>query len=66
MMSSEIEPPVVMRPTLLLPLSVYQRLPSRPAAMSKGLLPGAGVGNFEIEPAVVTRPMYPAGGRLDT
>src|ERR1700730_13345879 len=46
-----------MRPILLPPNSTNQRALSGPAVIQNGLLPGNGVGNSEITPAGVIRPI---------
>ncbi len=50
-------PPVVMRPILLVAVSVNHRLPSGPAVMPTGPLLAVGVGNSVILPLVVMRPI---------
>ena len=55
--NSVTTPAVVMRPILLVSLSVNQSAPSGPAAMPKGLLAAVGIGNSVKSPAVVMRPI---------
>src|SRR6266852_2878361 len=49
--------PDVMRPILFVPPSVNQRLPSGPAAIAPGWLPGVGRGNSLMLPPGVIRPI---------
>ena len=50
--------PVVIRPILLAPFSVNQRLPSGPAVMPKMPLLAVGIENSVTTPAVVIRPIW--------
>jgi hypothetical protein len=50
-------PVVVMRPTVLVPLSVNHSAPSGPIAIPCGELPAAGTEYTVITPATVTRPI---------
>src|SRR5260370_41719029 len=47
----------LMRPILLLPSSVNQRLPSRPAVIPQGALPAVGMGNSVMMPLGLMRPI---------
>src|SRR4051794_31290362 len=66
---SVITPAVVIFPTFPAPCSVNQRLPSGPATMIRGTLPGDGSGYTVTTPSIVTRPtptaptnhMFPSG-----
>src|SRR5229473_2168887 len=49
--------PDVMRPILFVPPSVNQRLPSGPAVIAPGWLPGVGRGNWLMLPPGVMRPI---------
>ena len=49
--------PDVMRPILFVPPSVNQRLPSGPAVIAPGWLPGVGRGNSLMLPPGVMRPI---------
>ena len=53
--NSVITPLVVIRPILLEPFSVNQRLPSGPGAMPQGMADLVGTANSVIEPPVVIR-----------